>query len=47
MFFAMENPKTETAYNCRQFPYFNSMWKNAKQHAFCKGGHKYGNYLQL
>ena len=25
----MENHNTETAYNCRQFPYFNFKWQNA------------------
>ena len=24
--FAMETPNTETAYNCRQIPYFNFKW---------------------
>ena len=30
----MEDTDTETAYNCRQFPYLNFKWKNAKKHAF-------------
>ena len=44
---AIENWNTETVYNCRQFPYFNFKWKNANKHAFCYGGHEYGNCLQL
>ena len=47
MRFAMENPSKETAYNCRQFPYFNLKLQNAKKHAFCNGKPEYGNCLQL
>ena len=48
MRFAMDNPNTETAYNCRQFPYMNFKMKNAKKHTFfCNGGHEYENCLQL
>ena len=31
---AMENRNTETAYNCRQFPYFNFKWKTPKNMRF-------------
>ena len=34
MRFAMENPTTETVYNCRQFMYLNFNWKNAKKKRF-------------
>ena len=40
MCFAMENPSTETAYNCWQLPCFNFKWPKAKKHAFCNGGHE-------
>ena len=30
----MENQDTETAYNCRQFPYFNFKWKTPKNMRF-------------
>ena len=47
MRFAIEDTNNETAYNCRQFPYLNIKWKNAKKHAFCNGEHEYGNCVQL
>ena len=43
----MENPNTETAYNCSQFPYLNFRVQNIKKHAFYSGLSKYGNWLQL
>ena len=30
----MEKQDTETAYNCRQFPYFNFKWKTPKNMRF-------------
>ena len=47
MHFAMENPNTETAYNCRLFPYFNFKWQKAKKHVFCNGGYDYGNNFRI
>ena len=37
MRFAIEDTNMETAYNCRQFPFLNFNWGNAKKHAFCNG----------
>ena len=37
MRFAIEDPNMETAYNCRQFPFLNFKWGNAKKHVLCNG----------
>ena len=41
MRFTLENPNTETAHNCWQFPYLNFKWEKAKKHAFYNRKSKY------